>query len=251
MPETSSRGFTIDYTVDGGGPPLVLVAGTLCAARHWRDFGYVAALARDWRVINIDPLGHGASDAPHDAASYEAAGVTSDLVAVLDAEGVDSATVWGYSRGGWLACSLASRYPDRVGRVVVAAYAMHAHEEEVGRLLAPLAGFLRNGNWSALWQALNVTDRDFQKMIEESNDALAVAAAIDGSLRPTRFVDPASIRCPATYYVGSEDWIMPHVRADVDALRATLDVIAGQGHIGSFFASAEPVLAAVTARLKE
>jgi pimeloyl-ACP methyl ester carboxylesterase len=227
----------------------MLVPGTLCAAQHWRDFGYAATLARAWRVIYVDPLGHGASDVPHDADSYDAAGVTSDLVAVLDAEGVDRTTVWGYSRGGWLACSLASRHPDRVERVVVGAYAMNAHEEEVGRLLAPLTGFLRNGNWSGLWQALGVADRGFQQMIENSNDPLAVAAAIDGSTRPTRLIDPASIRCPAIYYVGSEDWILQHVHADVDALGATIDVIAGQGHIGSFFAAAEPILSAVTARL--
>ena len=250
IPEmTTSRGFDIHYTVDGVGPPLVLIAGTLCAAQHWRDFGYVDALAPNWRVITIDPLGHGASDAPRDADSYEAAGVTSDLVAVLDAEGVDSATVWGYSRGGWLACNLASRYPDRVDRVVVAAYAMRAHEEEVARVLEPLVGFLRRGDWSGVWQALGVTDRDFQQMLETTNDRLAVAAAIEGSLRPTRFIDQASIHCPATYYVGSEDWIVPHVRADVDALGATVDVIGGQGHIGTFFAATEQALNVVTARL--
>ena len=248
--QVESRGFSIDYAVDGDGPPLVLVAGTLCAARHWVDYGYAAALARHWRVINIDPLGHGASDTPHDADSYQVAGVTADLIAVLDAEGVDRATVWGYSRGGWLACNMASRYPDRVERLVVGAYAMHAHEQEVGRLLTPLAGFLREGNWSGLWRALDVTDREFQQMMETSNDALAVAAAIDGSTRPTRYVDPASIRCPATYYVGSEDWIVPHVRADVEALDATLDVIDGQGHIGSFFAAADSVLAAMEPRLE-
>jgi pimeloyl-ACP methyl ester carboxylesterase len=244
-----SRGYRVDYTVDGDGPVLLLIAGTLCAARHWRDFGYAAALARDWRVINVDPLGHGASDTPHDADAYLAGGVTSDLVAVLDAEGIDRVTAWGYSRGGWLACSLASRYPERVDHIVVGAYAMHAHEEEAGRLLRPLADFLRNGDWSALWRALDVTDRGFQEMLETSNDPRAVAAAIEGSLRPTRYVDPATISCPATYYVGSEDWIVPHVRTDVEALGATLDVIAGQRHIGSFFSAAEQVLPAVTARL--
>jgi pimeloyl-ACP methyl ester carboxylesterase len=145
---------------------------------------------------------------------------------------------------------MASRYPDRVDRIVVGAYAMHAHEEEAGRLLTPLAGFLRDGNWPALWRTFGVTDRGFQRMMEDSNDALAVAAAIDGSKRPTRYVDPASIRCPATYYVGSEDWIVPHVRADVEVLGATLDVIDGQGHLGSFFAAADSVLAAVQTRLK-
>ncbi len=247
--QTLSRGFAIDYTVDGDGPPLVLVPGTLCAARHWADYGYSATLTRNWRVIAVDPLGHGASDTPHDADSYEAAGATADLAAVLDAEGVDRATVWGYSRGGWLACNLASRYPDRVEHLVVAAYAMSAYEEEAGRVLAPLADSLRTGNWTATWQALSVTDRGFQRMMEDSNDALAVAAAIEGSLRPTRYIDSASIRCPATYYVGSDDWIVPYVRADVAALGATLDVIDGQGHMGSFFASATPVLTAMSARL--
>ena len=41
---------------------------------------------------------------------------------------------------------------------------------------------------------------------------------------------PASIHCRATYFVGSEDWILPYVRDDVEALGATLDVIEGQGH---------------------
>lgn len=61
-------------------------------------------------------------------------GVTNDLVAVLDAEGVGKATVWGYSRGGWLTCSLAATHPDRIDRIV-GGFAMHAHEEEVTRLL--------------------------------------------------------------------------------------------------------------------
>lgn len=101
----------------------MLVAGTLLAAQDWRDFGYVEALASRWRVINVDPLGPGGSDAPHDPDAYEAAGVTNDLVAVLDAEGVSKATVWGYSRGGWLTCGLAATHPDRIDRIVVGGYA--------------------------------------------------------------------------------------------------------------------------------
>ena len=69
----ASRGYEIDYTVEGNGRPLLLIAGTLCAARHWRDFGYTETLTRNWRVINVDPLGHGASDTPRDAEAYVAA----------------------------------------------------------------------------------------------------------------------------------------------------------------------------------
>ncbi|MBI5340719.1 MAG: alpha/beta fold hydrolase [Mycolicibacterium rufum] len=250
----TSRGFGIHYTVDGDGPPLVLVPGTLLAARHWTDFGYADALARDWRVIAIDPLGHGGSDRPHESDAYRPADVTADLVAVLDAEGVPRATVWGYSRGGWLAVNLAGRYPQRVERLVVGAYAMHAHEEEVDRILVPFAEMLRDGDWAAVWGAFGITDTAVRAMLEEGNDPRAVAAAVTGSMCPTRYVDPASIACPATYYVGSLEWILPHVRADVAALSThgtTLDVIAGQTHFGVFLASARSVLAAVTARLHE
>ena len=245
----ASRGFTIHYTVEGDGPPLMLVAPTMSAARDWDDLGYVRALSGEWRVINVDPLGHGDSDLPHDADAYDPAGVAADLIAVMDAEDVNRATVWGYSRGGWLTCKLASRYSERVERIVVGGYAMHAHEEEAGRLLVPLAGFLRHGDWAALWQAFGETDTALKQMIEDSNDALALAAAIEGSMRPTRFIDPASIHCPAMYYVGSKDWILPHVRADADALDATVDVITGQTHLGAFFEAVKPVLAAVTPRL--
>ncbi|MGB3354429.1 MAG: alpha/beta hydrolase [Mycobacterium sp.] len=250
---TTSRGFDIHYTVDGDGPPLVLLAGTLLAAQNWHDLGYVAALARDWRVINVDPLGHGNSEGPHDAESYAAAGVTADLIAVLDAEGVERATIWGYSRGGWLTCALASRHPERVEHIVVGGFAMHAHLEEAGRALTPLARSLRQGDWAGVWQAFGVTDGTFQQMLEDGNDAEAVAAAVDGSMRPTRFVDPASIRCPASYYVGADDWIVPHVHADIEALAtvgATLDVIRGGTHLGTFFEAATPVLAAVASRVR-
>jgi len=245
----ASRGFTIHYTVEGDGPPLVLVAPTLSSARHWDDLGYVRALSGEWRVINVDPLGHGDSDLPHDPDAYDPAGVAEDLIAVMDAEDVNRATVWGYSRGGWLACNLAGRHSERVERIVVGGYAMHAHEEEAGRLLEPLAGFLRQADWAALWQAFGETDMVLRQTIEDSNDPLAVAAAIEGSLRPTRFIDPASIHCPAMYYVGSNDWILPHVRADAGALDATVDVIAGQSHLGAFFKAVKPVLAAVMPRL--
>jgi pimeloyl-ACP methyl ester carboxylesterase len=245
----TSRGFGIHYTVDGDGPPLVLLAGTMLAARHWEMLGYVEALAREWRVIDVDPLGHGHSDGPHDPSAYTAAGVTADILAVLDAEGVERATVWGYSRGGWLACAMASRHPERVERIVVGGFAMHAHEAETSRMLVPMAGFLRRSDWAGVWRAFGVTDAGLQRTIEDGNDPLAVAAAIDGSMDPTRFVDPTSITCSAHYYVGSADWIVPHVEADVAAIGSSLDVISGQTHLGAFFAAVQPVLSVVTSRL--
>lgn len=144
---------------------------------------------------------------------------------------------------------MASRHPGRVQELVVGGFAMHAYRDEVTRTLTPLAEHLRAGDWAAVWRAFGVSDTEFAAMMEADNDPQAVAAAVAGSMSPTRYVDPASVTCPAIYYVGSRDWIVPHVRADVAAVGATLDEIPGQTHLGTFYGAAEQVLAAVTARL--
>ena len=58
--QAQSRGFTIHYEARGAGPPLVLVPGTLSSAAQWELFGYVDMLCERYRVISVDPLGHGA-----------------------------------------------------------------------------------------------------------------------------------------------------------------------------------------------
>jgi pimeloyl-ACP methyl ester carboxylesterase len=79
---------------------LVLLAATLSSAAHWRDFGYVKALAPHWPVAAIDPLGHGQSDLPHDPQAYRAAGVLADLMAILDTQGTETATASGTRAAG-------------------------------------------------------------------------------------------------------------------------------------------------------
>ena len=54
---TTSRGFDIHYTADSAGPPLMLVAGTMLAARHWADLGYVDALATAGATLDVIPGG--------------------------------------------------------------------------------------------------------------------------------------------------------------------------------------------------
>ena len=50
---------------------------------------------------------------------------------------------------------------------------------------AAMPGFRERGDWDSLWAALGVDDADFRRLIEESNDPVAIAGAIKGSLTPT------------------------------------------------------------------
>ena len=116
-----SRGHKISYRTDGdaSGAPLVLLAGFSRWSDNWWDVGYVTELRDEYRVIAIDRLGHGDSDKSHDASQYLEHLIVSDIVAVLDAESVDRAFVWGFSMGARNAAAVAALEPSRVAALVL------------------------------------------------------------------------------------------------------------------------------------
>ena len=59
-----SRRWSISYSVTGSGPGLLLVPGFSQWAGQWAEAGYVDALSHRYRVVVVDPLGHGDSDKP-------------------------------------------------------------------------------------------------------------------------------------------------------------------------------------------
>jgi pimeloyl-ACP methyl ester carboxylesterase len=102
-------------TEAGAGTPLVLLHGLFGAGQNWG--GIRSVLARRFRVLTPDLRNHGASPRAPDMAY---AAMAEDVVAVLDAAGIDRAAVLGHSMGGKVAMALALAHPDRVERLVVA-----------------------------------------------------------------------------------------------------------------------------------
>ena len=102
----------------GAGEPLVLISGQAGDRHAWdqirEDF------RERYRLITFDHRGTGDSDKPETPA-YSIPGFASDVVAILDALGVERAHVYGFSMGGRIAQSLAIAYPDRVGAIVLGA----------------------------------------------------------------------------------------------------------------------------------
>ena len=118
MPDVRNNGVNISYDVVGQGRPLVLLHGWCVDRSWWTDAGYVDALKGDYRLVRVDLRGHGASDKPHDAASYRVGTMAADVLAVADAEGLDRFAIWGLSRGGWIAWMTAASVPERVVAIV-------------------------------------------------------------------------------------------------------------------------------------
>lgn len=111
------NGLKMYYEVHGEGRPLVALHGGL----HTIDasFGAVLpALAEDRQVIAIELQGHGHTGDIDRLPLLE--NLADDVLALLDLLGVDRADFIGYSLGGLVALTVATRHPERAGRLVLA-----------------------------------------------------------------------------------------------------------------------------------
>jgi pimeloyl-ACP methyl ester carboxylesterase len=105
-------GGSLHVVDDGAGPPILLLHAGVADLRAWNDVVPPLAAA-GYRVIRYDARGYGRSTTEDIPFSPRA-----DLLAVLDASGVDRAALVGNSRGGALAFDTAIESPERVVAVV-------------------------------------------------------------------------------------------------------------------------------------
>lgn len=101
----------------GAGDPVLLVHGSgpgVTAYANWRLT--IPELATRYRVVAPDMAGFGHSDKP---GGYGMKLWTAQLIALLDALGLDRVSLVGNSFGGGLALRVAVEHPDRVHRLVL------------------------------------------------------------------------------------------------------------------------------------
>lgn len=114
----AADGARLYFRLDGSSekPALVLLNSIGC------DIGlYDAAaplLLADFRLLRLDTRGHGASDAP--AGDYSLDLLAGDVLAAMDAAGIEKAAVCGTSLGGMIAMELALKAPQRLTGLVLA-----------------------------------------------------------------------------------------------------------------------------------
>lgn len=118
MPEVALANVTIAYDVFGpvDGEPIVLVCGLSQPAGAWQ-LGMVPALNdAGYRVVTFDNRGVAPSSSP--PAPYTVDEMVDDTIGLMDHLGLGTVGIAGYSMGGWVAETLAYRYPERVRATV-------------------------------------------------------------------------------------------------------------------------------------
>ncbi len=117
MPTIDANGLSIGYDVHGAGPPLVMLHGATSAGRE--DFAaQVPLLARAFLVHLPDARGH-ATTAWDAGNGFRYEWLVDDLVAFVDALGLATFHLLGFSMGAMTALQFAVRHPERLRTLVV------------------------------------------------------------------------------------------------------------------------------------
>ena len=120
LPAEAEHGFVdhegarIRYATCGSGVPVVLLHGGLGHSGNW-GHQVPALLGAGYRAVLVDSRGHGRSTRDERPFTYEL--MASDVLAVLDAVGVEKAAIVGWSDGACTALILARHTPARVAGV--------------------------------------------------------------------------------------------------------------------------------------
>ena len=139
----SIDGIVIAAQAIGSGAPLIFAHGL--TSHHRLTLRQLAPLAERHRLIVFDQRGHGASTPVTDPSLYEPGRMAHDMLAVLDAMGVERAIVGGESMGAATALAFALAHPQRVEALLLTAPAfgdaLNADSErmiDMGRRLSEL-----------------------------------------------------------------------------------------------------------------
>lgn len=205
MPTLRANGLDVGYDVMGAGPPLVLLHGATSLGRE--DFAaQLPAMSKAFLVHLPDARGHGRTrwDA---AGGFEYRWLVDDLTAFVDALGLDSFHLVGFSMGGMTALQFGARHPERLRTLVVIGITTHREPRaSVGRRLMDPA-------------VIQARDPAFAARLSRRHDAgqgegawqrLLPAIAADIATQP--LMTPAelhAIDCPAMIVCGDRDPFVP------------------------------------------
>ncbi len=244
--EIEVGGRKLAWRALGSGSPLLLINGYASTGLDW-DPTFVGALAERHRVICPDNRGMGGSELG--AGGFSVADLAADMEALLDALGVERATVVGWSMGGFVAQALAQRAPQRVE-----ALALLATDPGAGAVYAEpqIWSQLTDRSGSAREQASRlipllfpaglapIIDEQFGELIAAARAAMS-PAALDAQETAMRAwhedgaqPDGAATDPPRVVVVhGGEDVVIPAANAERLAARwpgARVELVEGAAH---------------------
>jgi pimeloyl-ACP methyl ester carboxylesterase len=201
------NGLNVYYETMGTGRPLILLHGGLGSGEM---FGPVrSALAESHQLIIPDLQGHGRTadiDRPIDIRL-----MADDIAALIDHLELEKPDLVGYSLGGGVALQTAVKYPDKVGRLVIAS--AHAWRDAIppemlaqqAQVNAAAAEFLKDTPMYQLYHQVAPRPEDFPRLLDKMGESMAqdfnFSEEVRGLQVPTLIVAADADMAPPSHYV--------------------------------------------------
>jgi len=193
----------IHYRTAGSGEPVLLLHQIFLSSAEYHDI--IPRLAKSYRVIAMDTLGHGNSDNPPGGISvykdYKVDDFTiedhaGNIISFLDALDIKKASLIGHHGGATLAAEVAAGYPDRVDKLVLSGCMMIVWEKFIDDLEA---GRAPRRSVREQMAPLNIKDDGqmlmhkwnvYKKMLPGASPEQVLKMFILGVARIARYIDP-------------------------------------------------------------
>jgi 2-succinyl-6-hydroxy-2,4-cyclohexadiene-1-carboxylate synthase len=242
----------VEYRVleaGAGEEAVMLLHGFTGRIENWRD--QIALFSQDHRVIVIDLLGHGDTDAPDEVRRYAIEEAAADLIAVLDQLGVAQVNLLGYSMGGRLALYIALHFPQLVKRLILesASPGLEDISEREARVKSDeaLAAFIEQEGieafvqrWEALplfatQQALSEGVRLQHRQLRLQNNPVGLANSLRGmgtGVQPSLWQKLNHLSMPMLLIVGELDTKFTQIayRMEAQTPQTEMRVVPQAGH---------------------
>ncbi len=217
---TAADGTSIHYQTFGrpDGEPVVLIQGLGADSGSWLFQRF--PFGSKYRCIAPDNRGVGRSDKP--VGPYDLEVMAQDVIAVLDAEGIESAHLVGVSMGGIFSQIIAVRNPERVRSLTLSCTAARHHPWRVDLLeswsdmartkgMRPFFGegvrwIAGNRSFRRFWPAMRLLGPvAFDVSPEAFMAQIDAILTMDDGLRD----ELAGVDVPTLVIVGSQDILTP------------------------------------------
>jgi pimeloyl-ACP methyl ester carboxylesterase len=201
------NGINLYYETHGSGRPLVLLHGGLGSGEMFGPI--LPTLAAGHQVIAVDLQGHGRTadiDRPIDVRL-----MADDIAALIDHLGLDKPDVLGYSLGGGVAFFTASKYPDKVGRLVMVS--AHVRRDAIpaemlaqqNQVSSAAIEFMKDTPMYELYQRVAPRPQDFGGLLDKIGQSMSKDFDFSDEVRalkvPTLIVAGDADMAPPSHYV--------------------------------------------------
>ena len=174
----------IHYELAGEkGPWMLLHPPHMIPMNAWKEGDYVKQLEEDFRLLLIEPLGQGYSDAPKDYSSYTISSRIRHVLDIMREVQADYAYFLGMGLGAQVGFQMSKDFPRRI-RSLITAGAQPYQELEEAKFMKEKLDKLRSGDISAYlqqWHSLDHLTERQEKMILKG-DAEAYALGLEASI---------------------------------------------------------------------